>query len=50
MKHIDGQELNIEQAARVLYDHLLQYSPRELEVSADVPENKVHFAVTVTIK
>lgn len=50
MEHIDGKELNIEQATRILYDHLLQYAPRELEVSADVPENKVHFAVTVTIK
>lgn len=50
MKHIDGQELNIEQAARILYDHLMQYSPRELEIDADVPENKVHFPVTVTIK
>ena len=50
MEHIDGNELNIEQAVRMLYDHMQMYAPKSLEVTADVSQNKVHFDVTVTIK
>lgn len=50
MEQIDGKELNIEQAARMLYDHLREYNPKELLVTADIMGNKVHFDVSVTIK
>lgn len=50
MHDIDGKTLNIEQAVKMLYDHLKQYNPKALAVTANVYGNKVHFDVSVTIK
>lgn len=49
MNEIDGKELNIEQATRLLYDFLNLYKPADLEVTANVSDNKVHFDVEVSI-
>lgn len=49
MSEIDGKELNIEEAARILYDHLIQYQPEELEVTNHIKGCKTHFDVDVTI-
>ena len=50
MTHIDGQELNIEEAARILYDHLMGYQPRSVKVTNHIRECKTHFDVDVTIE
>lgn len=49
MEYIDGQELNIEEAARILYDFLKEYDPEELIVTETVEDCKTHFDVEVTI-
>lgn len=48
-EHIDGHELNIEEAGRVLYDHLKEYEPDDLIVTVEVEDCKTHFDVEVTI-
>ena len=49
MSHIDGHELNIEEAARILYDHLMEYKPESLKVINHIRECKTHFDVDVII-
>lgn len=49
MKNIDGKELNIEEAARVLYDHLSIYCPKYLQVRNHIAGCKTHFDVDVVI-
>lgn len=49
MDEIDGKELNIEEAARILYDHLMDYNPQELEVVNHIKGCKTHFDVDVLI-
>lgn len=49
MKHIDGHELNIEEAAKVLRDKLLEYNPKDLKVTNCIKGCKTHFDVDVTI-
>lgn len=49
-KHIDGQELNIEEAAKMLYDYLATLEPESLSVTNHVRGCKTHFDVDVTIK
>lgn len=49
MDEIDGKTLNIEQAARLLYDFLSLYEPKELRVRNHVTGCKSHFDVDVTI-
>lgn len=49
MENIDGKELNIEQAGKMLKDYLKQYEPEDLEVIVNVAGNKVHFDVEVTL-
>lgn len=49
MDNIDGRELNIEQAGKILKGYLEQYIPDELEVVVNVSGNKVHFDVEVTL-
>lgn len=47
---IEGKELNIEQAAKLLYDFLLQtYEPEALTVTNHIRGCKTHFDVDVTI-
>lgn len=46
---IDGHELNIEQAAKRLYDFLINYEPRHLIVINHVQNCKTHFNVDVQI-
>lgn len=47
---IDGKELNIEEAAKLLYDYLkTNYEPWYLRVSNHVTGCKVHFDVLVTV-
>lgn len=50
IKHIDGEELNIEQAARMLYDHLKQYEPKYLRIANHIRGCKTHFDVDVVIE
>ena len=48
MGNVDGKALNIEDAVKILYDHLMQeYHPKRLEISTDVKGAKTHFDVTV---
>ena len=49
MQEIDGRELNIEEAARVLYDHLKKYDPEYLQVRNHITGCKTHFDVDVVI-
>lgn len=49
MQEIDGKELNIEEAARLLYDHLQEYQPVQLMVVNHIVGCKTHFDVDVTI-
>lgn len=49
MDEIDGKELNIEQAARLLYDFLLLFEPKSLTVVNHVRACKSHFDVDVRI-
>lgn len=50
MSEIDGKELNIEQAARLLYDHLMEYCPKSLVVTNHITNCKSHFDVDVVIE
>lgn len=50
MVNIDGQELNIEEATRLLYDHLMQYAPESLKVINHIRGCKTHFDVDVVIE
>ena len=47
---IEGKEMNIEQAARALYDFLKAYEPRRLTVVDRIRDCKTHFDVDVTIE
>lgn len=50
-ENIEGKELNIEQAARTLYDFLYsEYKPRRLRVTDYIRDCKTHFDVDVTIE
>ena len=49
MDYIDGKELNIEEAARMLYGHLLLYEPKSLKVINHIRDCKTHFDVDVEI-
>lgn len=49
IREIDGKELNIEQAAKILKDHLLQYEPKQITVTNHIHGCKTHFDVDVTI-
>lgn len=50
MNEIDGKELNIEEAARILYDYLMIYEPTALTVVNHIFDCKSHFDVDVTIE
>ena len=50
MKEIDGKELNIEEAARILFDKLKELSPKYLRVENHVVGCKTHFDVDVVIE
>ena len=50
MDIIDGQELNIEEAARLLYDFLMEYQPKSLKVINHITGCKSHFDVDVVIE
>ena len=50
MTEIDGKELNIEEAAKIIYDMLLAYEPRHLSVTNHIQGCKTHFDVDVTIE
>ena len=50
MDEIDGKELNIEQAAKMLYDHLNKYEPFDLVVTNHITGCKSHFDVDVTVE
>ena len=47
---IDGHELNIEEAARLLYDFLQEYEPTALKVISHITGCKSHFNVDVVIE
>lgn len=50
-ENIEGKELNIEQAARLLYDFLHdEYNPRQLTVYNHIKDCKTHFDVDIAIK
>ena len=49
MDYIDGKELNIEEAARMIYNHLLMYAPKQLKVINHIRDCKTHFDVDVEI-
>ena len=49
MQEIDGKELNIEEAARIIYDKLTEYKPLFLQVTNNITGCKTHFDVAVTI-
>ena len=50
-EEIDGQELNIEQAAKILRDFLVEnYAPEEIEVCNHIKGCKTHFDVDVFVK
>lgn len=49
MNEIDGKELNIEEATRILYEFLMAYNPQGLEVTNHINGCKTHFDVDVTI-
>lgn len=49
MDNIDGTELNIEQASKMLYDFLLQYHPKKMKVINRITGCKSHFDVIVTV-
>lgn len=50
MQEIDGKELNIEEAAKIIYDMLLAYNPKYLSVTNHIHGCKTHFDVDVTIE
>lgn len=50
MENIDGKELNIEEAARMLYDFLRLYEPKALKVENHISGCKTHFDVDITIE
>lgn len=50
MEKIDGQTLNIEDAAKRIYDFLHQYDPAWLVVTDYIRGCKTHFDVEVTIE
>ena len=50
-EHIDGQELNIEQAAKMLCDFLnVAYEPKEITVCNHIRGCKTHFDVDVYVE
>lgn len=49
MGNIDGKELNIEEATKLLYDHLKEYEPKDISVTNHIVGCKTHFDVDVTI-
>lgn len=49
MEHIDGKELNIEEATEILRDFLSCYNPKNLIVTNHIIGCKTHFDVDVTI-
>lgn len=48
--YIEGKELNIEQASKLLYDQLKLYEPKAVKVIDHVRNCKTHFNVDVTIE
>lgn len=49
--HIDGQELNIEQAAKMLHDFLKEaYDPKAVTVCNHIKGCKTHFDVDVYVE
>ena len=50
MQEIDGKELNIEEAAAILRDHLKEYDPISVSVTNHVIGCKTHFDVDVTVE
>lgn len=49
MNELDGKELNIEEAASMLYEMLMAYKPRFLQVTNHIKGCKTHFDVDVTV-
>ena len=49
LEEMDGKELNIEEAADMLYKKLLDYNPVSLKVTNHITGCKTHFDVDVTI-
>lgn len=50
-EHIDGKELNIEQAAKILRDFLKEaYEPKEVTVCNHIRACKTHFDVDVYVE
>lgn len=50
MHSIDGKELNIEEAAKMLFDFLAQYKPSCLKVINHIKGCKTHFDVDVVVE
>lgn len=48
LENIDGKDLNIEEAVELLFQYLMEYEPRALEVTSVVEDVKTHFPVTVS--
>ena len=49
MEEIDGEEMNIEEAAKALKDFLLQYEPERLSITNSIHGCKTHFDVDVIL-
>lgn len=49
MREIDGKELNIEEAAKIIRDYMLGYEPIKVSVTNHIKGCKTHFDVDVTI-
>lgn len=49
-KNIDGEELNIEQALKLIFDYMKDvYEPAELQIVGNVNNVTTHFPVSVTL-
>lgn len=49
-ENIEGKELNIEEAAKTLYDYLkCEYKPNELQVTNHIRDCNTHFNVDVVV-
>lgn len=46
---IEGREMNIEVAAKTLYNFLMQYDPSGLEITDHITDCNTHFNVDVTV-
>ncbi len=49
MQEIDGKELNIEEATKIIREYMLQYEPKAVIVTNHIEGCKTHFDVDVMI-